>query len=60
MTIIDKTGEPRSEQDLIEAKTAITKELISHANFGPILIYYPTIIDAINELLERRKNEKIL
>jgi len=56
--IVDKTGEPRSDSDLIEAKDAIVKELISMKNFGPILIYYPTIIDAINELLERRKTDE--
>lgn len=56
--IVDKTGKPRSEQDLIEARTAIEKELVSMKNFGPILIYYPTIIEAINELIERRKNER--
>ena len=55
--IVDKTGEPRSDQDLIEARIAIEKELISMKNFGPILVYYPTIIEAINELIERRKNE---
>jgi len=56
--IVDKPGKPRSEQDLIEARTAIEKELVSMKNFGPILIYYPTIIEAINELIERRKNER--
>jgi len=55
--IVDKTGEPRSDKDLIEAKKAIEQELISMKNFGPVLIFYPTIIDAIKELLERRKNE---
>ena len=55
--IVDKTGEPRSDADLIEARTAIEKELINMKNFGPILIYYPTIIEAINELLKRRKEE---
>ncbi|MHA1872625.1 MAG: hypothetical protein ACTSVB_00815 [Candidatus Heimdallarchaeaceae archaeon] len=53
--IVDKTGQPRSDDDLIEARTALEKELISMKNFGPILIYYPTIIEAINELLKRRK-----
>ena len=57
MEIVDKTGEDRSNEDLIEAKKAIEQELINIKNFGPILLYYPTIISAINELLERRKNE---
>jgi len=57
--IVDKTGRPRSDSDLIEARMAIENELVSMKNFGPILIYYPTIIEAINELLIRRKNEKV-
>jgi len=57
--IVDKTGGPRSDSDLIEARMAIENELVSMKNFGPILIYYPTIIEAINELLIRRKNEKV-
>ncbi len=52
----DTTGQPRSDADLIEARIAIEKELISMKNFGPILLYYPTIIEAINELLKRRKD----
>ena len=58
MGIVDNTGKPRKDDELIEARNAIAKELISMKNFGPVLIYYPTIIEAINELLERRKNEK--
>ena len=57
MEMIDRTGEPRSDKELIEARNAITKELISLKNFGPILLYYTTIIEAIDELLERRKND---
>jgi len=56
--IEDKTGQPRSEQELIEARDVISKQLINPFEFDPILVQYPTIIDAINELLERRKNEK--
>jgi len=55
--IIDKTGEPRSKEDLIEAREAIKKDLIDLKNITPILIYYPTIIEAINELIERRKGD---
>ncbi len=55
--IIDKTGEPRSNEDLLEAKKALIEALIKLTNIDPILVYYPTIIEAIDELLERRKNE---
>jgi hypothetical protein len=58
MEIIDRSGEPRRDEELIEARNAIAKELISMKNFGPILLYYPTIIEAIEELLERRKNDR--
>jgi len=58
MEVVDRTGESRRDDELIEARDAVAKELVSMKNFGPILIYYPTIIEAINELLERRKNEK--
>lgn len=55
MEIADLTGQPRSNEDIIEAIEAIKRELVSLKNFSPILIYYPTIIEALNELLERRK-----
>jgi len=58
MEMIDRTGEPRRDEELIEAKDAIVKELISLKNVSPILIHYPTIIEAIEELLERRKNDR--
>jgi len=57
MEIIDRTGQPRRENELIEAKEAIQKELISLKNLSPILVYYPTIINAIDELLERRNKD---
>ena len=56
--MIDRTGEPRRDEELIEAKDAIVKELISLKNVSPILIHYPTIIDGLKELLERRKNDR--
>ncbi len=58
MEMIDKSGEPRRDEELIEARNAIAKELISLKNFGPILLYYTTIIEALDELLERRKNDR--
>jgi hypothetical protein len=56
--MVDKIeGDARTEKDLLEAKKAMVDELISMKNFGPMLIYYPTLIEAVDELLERRKNE---
>lgn len=57
MTVKDLSGQPRRDDELIEAKEAIQKELVNLKKLEPILIYYPTIIDAINELLERRNKE---
>jgi len=59
MVLIDKTGQPRSDEDLIEARIAIAKELIKPGNLNPIQVYYPTIIEAINELLRRRSEDGI-
>ena len=55
----DKTGQPRRDSELIEARTALEKEIVSMKNFGPILIFYPTIIEALNELLRRRSEDGI-
>ncbi len=51
----DKSGKPRSIEELLEAREAIKRELIR--SVAPIMVYYPTIIEALTELLERRKKE---
>ena len=53
--VIDKTGEPRSEQEILEAKEAIMKQLIQ-GPLAPIQIHFPVILDAFDELLQRRKS----
>jgi predicted component of type VI protein secretion system len=55
----DTSGEPRSDTDIIEARRAIETALVSMKDFSPILVYYPTIIESLNELLERRKIDEI-
>lgn len=57
MVMIDRTGKPRRDEEIIEAIEAIKRELLSLKNFGPILIYYPTILNALDELLERRSRD---
>ncbi len=47
----------RRDEELVEAKEAIEKELIRTNNTSSILVFYPTIIDALKELLLRRENE---
>ena len=56
--IKDYSGKPRSDQDLIEAQTAIKNNLIL-SKPTPIMVHYPTIIEAINELLLLRKRSKM-
>lgn len=51
---IDKTGEPRSNRELLEACDAVKKGFLDIKNFTPIILYYPCIIDAIHELLRMR------
>ncbi len=53
--MIDKSGEQRTIKELVEAREAIKKEIIRSLN--PIMIYYPIIIEALNELIERRKRD---
>jgi len=53
MEIVDKTGEPRSNEDIGEAIDAIKNRLVK-GPIDPIMVFYPTIIDALVELLQRR------
>jgi len=61
---MDRSGKSRSDKELIEAKEAIMKEMIKMKNLNSVFIFYPIIIDAIDELLRRReyrreKNERL-
>lgn len=53
---IDKSGEPRSKEDLEEASRIMRKALINMTLIGnpEITIQIPTILDALKECLERR------
>jgi hypothetical protein len=55
----DLSGCPRTDKDIMEARNAIEKSLIDPKDLNPILIYYPTIIEALNELLMRRKQAEV-
>lgn len=55
MPILPPENKLRRDDELIEAKQAIEKDLIS-GGIKPMMIHYPVIIEAINELLEYRKN----
>ena len=61
----DKTGQPRSEQDLIEAQNMIKKKFISIAaskmkvDIIQEILHFPVIIEAIDELIALRKYSDI-
>ena len=48
----------RSDEEIIDARKAIENSLKDPNDFSLILVYYPTIIEALNELLDRRLNNK--
>lgn len=49
----DRSGQPRGVDELIEAWGAIRKELVM-GEPRPIMVFYPTIIAALAELIEVR------
>ena len=51
----DQSGQPRSNQDLIDARDMIKKELIAGKIIPHMTIHFPVIIEAINELIISRK-----
>jgi hypothetical protein len=53
----DKSGEPREESEILEAISALKKNLIS-AQVHPLMIHFPVILESLFELLNyRRKAE---
>lgn len=52
--MIDMSGEPRSNEEIQEAIDAIKKEIV-RGQPQPIMVFYGTIIDAMAELLKKRK-----
>lgn len=58
--MIDKTGEPRSSEDIQEAISAIEETLVNFATAPlstKLLVMLPTIRESLKELLDRRKND---
>ena len=51
--IVDKSGQPRSDEDIQEAIDAITNDLIK-GKPRPIMVVYPIILEGLKELLARR------
>jgi len=55
--IKDKSGEPRSIEELQEVINALKKELVG-GELQPLMIFFPTIMDGLAELIEWRKKYK--
>jgi len=55
--IVDRTGEPRSNEDIVEAIEAIKRELVK-GQINPVMVFYPIVLDALVELLHRRITTK--
>lgn len=53
MKIIDNTGTSRSNEDIQEAIKAIKNELV-RGKPCPIMVYYTTMLEGLNEVLKRR------
>lgn len=58
MEIIDVSSEPRRLNELFEARVAIKREIV-RGTLQPILVFYPTIIDALTELIQLRLAENV-
>ena len=55
INITDKTGEPRSLDDLKEARAAVRKALFQFDLSNPLLIHLTVISDALAELIAIRE-----
>jgi len=56
INIIDRSGEPRSDEDIQEAIDAVTREMVSRNPGNPeLMVMFPTIIESLNELLRLRE-----
>lgn len=56
----DKTGQPRDEQEILEALRAVQETLIKHAIVLPLITVHAGIImDCLRECLDRRGKEEL-
>jgi hypothetical protein len=46
INIVDASGTPRNTQELMEARDAIKKEMVSFTGFSPIYIHFTVILDS--------------
>lgn len=58
MSVEDMSGSSRPDKDILEAAKAIKFELVKEQP-RPIMLYYPIILDALDELLQRREKQNV-
>ena len=61
MEIVDKSGEPRSDEDLKEALTQVEVVILKQILKLPpnLMVHMTTIREALMELIMRRKEQEI-
>ena len=59
MSMMDMTGQPRSDEELQEAIDCITTIMVKHSTVLPFLTVHALLIrDCLKELQERRKGKQ--
>lgn len=58
MSTTDRSDGLRSDSEIEKTISAIKNELIKSSP-TPIMLFYPTILDALTELLQRRHESEI-
>ena len=54
LEFVDKSGEPRTDEEIREAIEAIKKDLVE-GDLSPLKIHYLVIVDGLTELLSYRE-----
>lgn len=61
MEMVDRSGQPRRDEELLEARQAFVSEMIkgfTDPAFAHLYIFFPTIVNALDELLELRRSKE--
>jgi len=54
--MVYKSGRPRTDEELIQAINALHVFIVQQVH--PIMAHFPAVIEALHELIERRKKDK--
>ena len=55
VNFVDKSRKPRTVEEIVEARQAIVEALVKINGPPQLLVFFPTIKDALDELLHIRK-----